>query len=160
MKQHLINGYKNVFKDSPKLLYFSPGRVNIIGEHIDYNGGKVLPMGISLGIYGAITFNNGTKCRCVSEGFLHEKIIEFDLNSFSESDDFTKYIYEDIKDLGIKPSLAITHLNETDDKILFRDEDMPLETLIELLHNDFRDIYISRNHYDIEKVSLDNFVSN
>jgi adenylosuccinate synthase len=70
----------------------------------------------------------------------------------TDIDDFTKYIYEDTKNLGIKPSLAITHLNETDDKILFRDEDMPLETLIELLHNDFRDIYISRNRYDIEKV--------
>ena len=92
MKERLINGYKKVFKESPKLLYFSPGRVNIIGEHIDYNGGKVLPMGISLGIYGAITFKEGKKCRCVSEGFLHEKVIEFDLDNFNESDDFTKYI--------------------------------------------------------------------
>ena len=72
----------------------------------------------------------------------------------TDIDDFTKYIYEDIKELGIKPSLVITHLNETDDKILFRDEDMPLDALIELLRNDFRDIYISRNHYDIEKVPL------
>ena len=52
MRDELIKGYVKAFGAMPEMLYFSPGRVNIIGEHIDYNGGKVLPMGISLGIYG------------------------------------------------------------------------------------------------------------
>ena len=92
MKEKLIKGYEKAYGVKPMELYFSPGRVNIIGEHIDYNGGKVLPMGISLGIYGAITFRKDSICRCVSEGFQNEAIFQFDLNGFNESDDFTKYI--------------------------------------------------------------------
>ena len=92
MREKLVQGYEKSFGVKPEELYFSPGRVNIIGEHIDYNGGKVLPMGISLGIYGAITWRKDTLCRCVSEGFNNEAIYEFDLNCFNESDDFTKYI--------------------------------------------------------------------
>ena len=82
MREKLIQGYEKSFGVKPEELYFSPGRVNIIGEHIDYNGGKVLPMGISLGIYGAITWRKDTLCRCVSEGFNNEAIYEFDLNGF------------------------------------------------------------------------------
>lgn len=92
MDKTAINGFKKVFKTAPTMSYFSPGRVNIIGEHIDYNGGKVLPMAISLGIYAAVSFNNNSICNCVSKGFNNETIYSFDISNFEKTDDFTVYI--------------------------------------------------------------------
>ena len=49
--------FKENFSSTPHL-YYSPGRINFIGEHIDYNDGFVLPAAIDKGIYYAIGLNN------------------------------------------------------------------------------------------------------
>jgi galactokinase len=49
--------FQKRFQKKPDHIFFSPGRVNLIGEHIDYNGGKVMPCAISLGTYLAISKN-------------------------------------------------------------------------------------------------------
>ena len=45
--------FKEVFGVEADHTFFSPGRINLIGEHTDYNGGNVLPVAITLGTYGA-----------------------------------------------------------------------------------------------------------
>ena len=42
-----------IFGQEADQTFFSPGRINLIGEHTDYNGGHVFPAAISLGTYGA-----------------------------------------------------------------------------------------------------------
>ena len=49
----LKNNFEQIFKQKAADLFFSPGRINIIGEHTDYNGGHVFTCAISLGTYAA-----------------------------------------------------------------------------------------------------------
>ena len=56
-KLELQENFRNRFHKEPTHFFFCPGRVNLIGEHIDYNGGKVMPCAISLGTYLAIAKN-------------------------------------------------------------------------------------------------------
>lgn len=51
--EFLKNNFEQIFKQKAADLFFSPGRINIIGEHTDYNGGHVFPCAISLGTYAA-----------------------------------------------------------------------------------------------------------
>ena len=61
MKKSLINAVEKRFRDSfgtKPILVFSPGRINLIGEHTDYNDGFVFPAAIDKGIALAINKNN------------------------------------------------------------------------------------------------------
>ena len=51
MTQSLQLEFKNIYHKEADKAYFSPGRVNLIGEHIDYNGGLVMPCAITFGTY-------------------------------------------------------------------------------------------------------------
>ena len=65
----MINEFSSRFGKSPEHIFFCPGRVNLIGEHIDYNGGKVMPCAISLGTYLAISKNKDKLLRFHSLNF-------------------------------------------------------------------------------------------
>ncbi len=54
--ERVRNSFSQRFNTEP-LLYFSPGRINLIGEHIDYNDGFVMPAAINKGVYYAIAAN-------------------------------------------------------------------------------------------------------
>ena len=54
MKTAVLEGFEKTFgKQEGTKAYFAPGRVNLIGEHTDYNGGHVFPCALTIGTYGA-----------------------------------------------------------------------------------------------------------
>jgi len=57
MKDKLLHEFEMIFQVENANIYFAPGRVNLIGEHIDYNGGLVMPCAITQGTYLAINRN-------------------------------------------------------------------------------------------------------
>lgn len=73
--------------------YFAPGRINLIGEHTDYNGGYVFPASITIGTYGLARKREDKKVRLYSENFPGKGIIEFDIDdlAFRKEDDWTNY---------------------------------------------------------------------
>ncbi len=93
MKNKIIELYQKIYNNQPEKVYFSPGRVNIIGGHTDYNGGAVLPFCINMGIYGAVSYRNDNLVRIYSENISRSGIISFHLNelAYDEARGFANY---------------------------------------------------------------------
>lgn len=76
MKNTLTENFNQYFNKLPSEVYFTPGRVNLIGEHIDYNGGLVMPCAITLGTWVAIAPNNENRFRLRSLNFNEHADVE------------------------------------------------------------------------------------
>lgn len=73
--------------------FFAPGRINLIGEHTDYNGGNVFPCAITLGTYGIASKREDSTVKLYSENFPEIGVISFDLNDlqYKKEDNWTNY---------------------------------------------------------------------
>lgn len=77
--KELREKFLNIFGKESEKEYFAPGRVNLIGEHTDYNGGNVFPCAINKGTYALVKKREDNKFRMYSENFEKLGIIEFTL---------------------------------------------------------------------------------
>lgn len=94
MRDKINNVFKKVFGDNNNTrTFFSPGRVNLIGEHTDYNGGNVFPCALSFGTYGVISLREDNKVRMYSGNFEEVGIIEFSLDDikYKKEDNWVNY---------------------------------------------------------------------
>ena len=73
--------------------YFSPGRINLIGEHTDYNGGHVFPCAISLGTYALVADRADNTSRIFSINMADKGIIEFPMTDlkYDRAKDWANY---------------------------------------------------------------------
>lgn len=81
MKERIYKRFQEVYgAEGDITVYFAPGRVNLIGEHTDYNGGHVFPCALTIGTYGAVRKRNDNKLRFYSMNFGHLPVIESSLD--------------------------------------------------------------------------------
>lgn len=96
--------FKSLFGDN-YMVYTSPGRVNLIGEHTDYNGGFVFPGAIDKGIYAAINPNGTDKVRAYSVDYNEQ--VEFGMNEEdAPKESWARYIFgvcREMKKRGFDP---------------------------------------------------------
>lgn len=93
-KSTLIHAFQSTFTtDVTPRLFFAPGRINLIGEHTDYNGGYVFPASISLGTYAVAAKRQDNKIRMYSVNFEESGIIEINLDqlSYNQAHDWANY---------------------------------------------------------------------
>ena len=84
----LTEKFAEVFGDSEGVEYFfSPGRINLIGEHTDYNGGYVFPAAITIGTTGLARKRGDSRIKLFSQNFPDSGVIEFDLMDVSGKTD-------------------------------------------------------------------------
>ena len=94
MDKKVVNDkFKEIFGEQAEATFFSPGRINLIGEHTDYNGGHVFPCAISLGTYGAARKREDNKLRFYSANFEDLGIIETSLDDlkYDKKDNWVNY---------------------------------------------------------------------
>ena len=94
IKQELIGEFEKVFGDSAGVsVYFAPGRVNLIGEHTDYNGGHVFPCALTIGTYAAVRKRDDRELNFYSMNFPDSGVVKTSLDDMrpKADDSWTAY---------------------------------------------------------------------
>ncbi len=94
MKNQLLKDFAEMFGgDGDIRSYFAPGRVNLIGEHTDYNGGHVFPCALTIGTYAIVRKREDRKLRFYSHNFEKLGVLESSLDDlkYDKALDWTNY---------------------------------------------------------------------
>ena len=94
MKETVLKRFGEVFGDTDGVkVFFAPGRVNLIGEHTDYNGGHVFPCALTIGTYAAAAKNDDHTVRFYSMNFKDKGVITANIDDLKNerSHDWANY---------------------------------------------------------------------
>lgn len=85
----VVKIFSESFSISPRL-FFSPGRINLIGEHVDYNDGFVMPAAIDKGVYYGISKNDTKQCHFYAADF--DEWFSVDIDSIAKQSGWKNYV--------------------------------------------------------------------
>lgn len=108
--EQMLAKFRELFGDNLDMkVYFAPGRVNLIGEHTDYNGGHVFPCALKIGTYAAVSERDDYKL-CAYSFNRDEDLIEVDLENitYKKEQKWTNYVLGVIDALN-ENGYKITH---------------------------------------------------
>lgn len=93
-KEELFKQFEEVFGYPGEKSYFSPGRINLIGEHTDYNGGKVFPTAITMGTYAVVSVREDKNVHAYSGNLAGLGILSFSLADivYEKESNWTNYL--------------------------------------------------------------------
>ena len=94
MKQRIISKFEELFGNKGDIkCYFAPGRVNLIGEHTDYNGGHVFPCALTIGTYAVTRKRNDKNLRFYSMNFEKLGVLESTIEEleYKKEEDWINY---------------------------------------------------------------------
>ena len=107
IQEIMLKKFVEVFGDKEnKELFFTPGRVNLIGEHIDYNGGFVFPCALSFGTYAICSKREDNIFRMYSMNFEKDGVVEFSTDKLVKADVWADYC-KGIVDIFIKKGYEV-----------------------------------------------------
>lgn len=109
LKQKIHSRFKAEFKSEP-ILVFAPGRINLIGEHTDYNNGYVLPAAIDKGIVVAIQKNNNQSSNVIANDINENFTFSVNNTSSKKKGDWRNYIIGIVNEL-LKAKKPIGNFN-------------------------------------------------
>jgi len=108
MIENLLEKFRKKYNNAPgtERVFFSPGRVNLIGEHTDYNGGYVFPCSLSYGTYLVIQKNDEEHINFISENFTYATSIPLEKLGEKQESEWVNYplgVIEQLMKKGLSP---------------------------------------------------------
>jgi galactokinase len=102
----VINTFKTHFNEAPKIVVRAPGRINLIGEHTDYNGGYVLPAAIDKAIYFAVSPREDDECHFIAHDLNESFTVNLKKLAFSKTHGWANYLMGVLDEINkIKPEI-------------------------------------------------------
>ena len=95
----ILNIFKEKFSTQPNV-YYSPGRINLIGEHIDYNDGYVMPAAINKGVYYAVAVNKTNTINFFAVDF--NESLSISLSEIKKMDNWKNYVLSVINEFVLQ----------------------------------------------------------
>lgn len=84
--------FKTAFNEEPQIIVRSSGRINLIGEHTDYNGGFVLPAAIDKSVYFAVSARNDSECHFIADDLNENFTTQIDNLVKTETQTWANYL--------------------------------------------------------------------